>query len=126
MITVAWPYYMIDVFPGIGHVTPRAWRRIPVWAVMVGCGVPPFSAAPSGCSRTVGEPCVADLHIHSRYTRACSRDLTLPNLSWWARRKGVRVLGTGDFTHPAWYEHLREQLRPVEPGLYRLSPEVEQ
>src|SRR5687767_15783288 len=68
---------------------------------------------------------VADLHIHSRYSRACSRDLTLPNLAWWARRKGIGVLGTGDFTHPAWYDHLRETLHPAEPGLYRLSPEAE-
>ncbi|HEV8175950.1 MAG TPA: hypothetical protein VGP91_20095, partial [Actinoplanes sp.] len=44
---------------------------------------------------------VADLHIHSKYSRACSRDLTLPNLAWWARRKGIALLGTGDFTHPA-------------------------
>jgi uncharacterized protein (TIGR00375 family) len=64
---------------------------------------------------------VADLHIHSRYSRACSRDLDLPSLSWWARRKGITLLGTGDFTHPAWYEHLRESLEPAEPGLYRLT-----
>ena len=68
---------------------------------------------------------VADLHIHSRYSRACSRDLDLPNLAWWARRKGITVLGTGDVTHPAWREHLREHLRPAEPGLFRLSPQVE-
>ncbi|UQU65020.1 UvrD-helicase domain-containing protein [Couchioplanes caeruleus] len=69
---------------------------------------------------------VADLHIHSRYSRACSRDLTLPNLAWWARRKGIAVLGTGDFTHPAWFDHLREALRPAsEPGLFRLTPEAE-
>jgi uncharacterized protein (TIGR00375 family) len=64
---------------------------------------------------------VADLHIHSRYSRACSRDLDLPNLAWWARRKGITLLGTGDFTHPAWYDHLREHLEPAEPGLYRLT-----
>ncbi|MGC5018883.1 UvrD-helicase domain-containing protein [Micromonospora sp. DT47] len=83
--------------------------------------MPPFSAASPG-----GVPSfVADLHIHSKYSRACSRDLTLPNLGWWARRKGIGVLGTGDFTHPAWYDHLRETLHPAEPGLYRLSPEAE-
>jgi DNA helicase II / ATP-dependent DNA helicase PcrA len=64
---------------------------------------------------------VADLHIHSRYSRACSRDLDLPNLAWWARRKGITLLGTGDFTHPAWYDHLREHLVPAEPGLFRLD-----
>ena len=63
---------------------------------------------------------VADLHIHSKYSRACSRDLTLETLTWWARRKGITLLGTGDFTHPAWYDHLREVLVPAEPGLYRL------
>ncbi|WP_422754048.1 UvrD-helicase domain-containing protein [Micromonospora sp. WMMD708] len=83
--------------------------------------MPPFSAAPPGGV----PPFVADLHIHSKYSRACSRDLTLPNLGWWARRKGIGVLGTGDFTHPAWYDHLRETLQPAEPGLYRLGPEAE-
>ncbi|MBO4209743.1 AAA family ATPase, partial [Micromonospora echinofusca] len=81
----------------------------------------PFSAAPPGGS----SPFVADLHIHSKYSRACSRDLNLPNLAWWARRKGIGLLGTGDFTHPAWYDHLRETLHPAEPGLYRLGPEAE-
>ncbi|GIF07675.1 DNA helicase [Actinoplanes siamensis] len=66
---------------------------------------------------------VADLHIHSRYSRACSRDLALPNLAWWARRKGIALLGTGDFTHPAWFEHLRESLDPAGPGLFRLNDE---
>ncbi len=70
-------------------------------------------------------PFVADLHIHSRYSRACSRDLNLSTLSWWARRKGITLLGTGDFTHPAWYAHLREALVPAEPGLYRLEPDAD-
>jgi DNA helicase-2/ATP-dependent DNA helicase PcrA len=85
----------------------------------------PFSDVPPGGSAAGAEPFVADLHIHSRYSRACSRDLTLPNLAWWAARKGVRLLGTGDFTHPAWLDHLREHLHPAEPGLFRLSPEAE-
>ncbi|MBO0871158.1 MAG: AAA family ATPase, partial [Micromonosporaceae bacterium] len=66
-------------------------------------------------------PFVADLHIHSRYSRACSRDLNLSTLTWWARRKGITLLGTGDFTHPAWCDHLREALVPAEPGLYKLN-----
>jgi uncharacterized protein (TIGR00375 family) len=69
---------------------------------------------------------VADLHIHSKYSRACSRDLELENLAWWAQRKGIALLGTGDFTHPGWYDHLRETLVPAEPGLYRLAPEREE
>ncbi len=68
---------------------------------------------------------VADLHIHSRYSRACSRDLTLPNLAWWARRKGIALLGTGDVTHPAWFEHLRDNLRDAEAGLFQLADETE-
>ncbi|MFB9181422.1 UvrD-helicase domain-containing protein [Dactylosporangium sucinum] len=66
---------------------------------------------------------VADLHIHSKYSRACSRDLSMETLSWWARRKGITLLGTGDFTHPAWHDHLREVLVPAEPGLFRLDAE---
>jgi DNA helicase II / ATP-dependent DNA helicase PcrA len=76
-------------------------------------------------SSVTADTYVADLHIHSRYSRACSRDLTLPNLAWWARRKGIALLGTGDFTHPAWFDHLREHLVPAEPGLYRLAGEDE-
>ena len=45
---------------------------------------------------------IADLHIHSRYSRATSRDLTPEQLDFQARKKGIRLLGTGDFTHPAW------------------------
>jgi DNA helicase II / ATP-dependent DNA helicase PcrA len=67
----------------------------------------------------------ADLHIHSKYSRACSKDCDLPHLTWWARRKGVTVLGTGDFTHPAWFDHLRENLRPAEPGLFRLRDDAD-
>lgn len=67
---------------------------------------------------------VADLHIHSRYSRACARDLDLGVLTWWARRKGITLLGTGDFTHPAWYQHLRDNLEPAEPGLYRSTAPV--
>jgi DNA helicase II / ATP-dependent DNA helicase PcrA len=85
--------------------------------------VPPFRLPPgigSGADHRV-----ADLHIHSKYSRACSRDLDLPNLAWWARRKGIALLGTGDFTHPGWYDHLRQTLRPAEPGLFRLDPQTE-
>ena len=78
----------------------------------------------SAGSSVTADAYVADLHIHSKYSRACSRDLTLPNLAWWARRKGIALLGTGDFTHPAWFDHLRESLEPAEPGLYRLAAEA--
>jgi DNA helicase-2/ATP-dependent DNA helicase PcrA len=101
----------------------RAWRLVARPAVVTGCSVPLVSEGSSVAADTY----VADLHIHSKYSRACSRDLTLPNLAWWARRKGIAVLGTGDFTHPAWFDHLRENLHPAdEPGLFRLSADAEQ
>ncbi|WP_236795359.1 UvrD-helicase domain-containing protein [Amycolatopsis sp. GM8] len=68
---------------------------------------------------------VADLHIHSKYSRACSKDCDLEHLTWWARRKGITLVGTGDFTHPAWFEHLRENLVPAEPGLFRLREDLD-
>ncbi|MDS1270446.1 UvrD-helicase domain-containing protein [Lipingzhangella sp. LS1_29] len=67
----------------------------------------------------------ADLHIHSKYSRACSRDCDIEHLTWWARRKGISVVGTGDVTHPAWFQHLNEVLEPAEPGLFRLRPELD-
>ncbi|HVR99128.1 MAG TPA: UvrD-helicase domain-containing protein [Thermoanaerobaculia bacterium] len=67
----------------------------------------------------------ADLHIHSKYSRATSRDADLEHLALWARRKGITVVGTGDFTHPAWFEEIRSKLIPAEPGLFRLRPEIE-
>jgi uncharacterized protein (TIGR00375 family) len=63
---------------------------------------------------------VADFHIHSKYSRATSKDMDLENLDKWARIKGIRVLGTGDFTHPEWLKNLKEKLIPVEPGLFKL------
>ena len=67
----------------------------------------------------------ADLHIHSRFSRACSKDCDIRHLSAGALRKGLTVLGTGDFTHPAWAAELRETLVPAEPGLFRIRPELE-
>ena len=67
----------------------------------------------------------ADLHIHSKYSRATSRDLDLEHLSAWACRKGLSVVGTGDFTHPAWRAELKQKLVPAEPGLFRLLPAIE-
>ncbi len=67
----------------------------------------------------------ADLHIHSKYSRACSRDCDLEHLAWWAGRKGIGVVGTGDFTHPVWREELGAKLVPDTPGLFRLRPDLE-
>lgn len=66
---------------------------------------------------------IADLHIHSRYSMATSRDCTPEQLDLWARRKGIGILGTGDFTHPAWRAELKEKLIPAEEGLYVLKEE---
>ena len=66
---------------------------------------------------------IGDLHIHSRYSRATSRELTPEHLDLWARKKGIHILGTGDFTHPAWRAELAEKLEPAEPGLYLLKKE---
>ena len=67
----------------------------------------------------------ADLHIHSKFSRACSRDCDLEHLAWWAGRKGISVVGTGDFTHPVWREELGAKLVPEAPGLFRLRPDLE-
>ena len=67
---------------------------------------------------------IADLHIHSRFSRATSRDGDLPHLDWWARCKGIALVGTGDFTHPAWRAELRQQLIPDGDGLYVLRDEL--
>ena len=62
---------------------------------------------------------VADLHIHSRYAYACSKSLTLPNLAAAAKVKGIDLLATGDFTHPAWLAELRDGMRPADDGVYQ-------
>jgi PHP family Zn ribbon phosphoesterase len=69
---------------------------------------------------------VADLHIHSRYSRATSRNLDLEHLWIWAQRKGVGLVSTGDFTHPGWFAAIDEQLEPAGDGLFALRPELAQ
>lgn len=66
---------------------------------------------------------IADLHLHSRYSTATSRDLSPESLFHWARIKGLAVVGSADFTHPKWREELRLKLEPAEEGLYRLKDE---
>jgi DNA helicase-2/ATP-dependent DNA helicase PcrA len=70
-------------------------------------------------------PFYADLHIHSKYSRATSRDLDFYHLALWAKKKGIGVLGTGDFTHPAWRAAIQSELVPAEPGLFRLREDLE-
>lgn len=65
---------------------------------------------------------IIDLHIHSKYSRACSRDLELPKIAVACGRKGVDICATGDFTHPAWFKHIRESLEEIDgSGLYQLK-----
>ena len=63
---------------------------------------------------------IGDLHIHSRFSMATSREGTPENLDFWARKKGISLIGTGDFTHPVWREELKERLVSEGNGLYRL------
>lgn len=67
----------------------------------------------------------ADLHIHSKYSRATSKDCDLEHLAMWAQKKGLGLIATGDFTHPAWFNEIKEKLIPDGSGAYRLKPEIE-
>ena len=67
---------------------------------------------------------VADIHLHSRWSRATSRDLNPENLHKWSQLKGIGVVGTADFTHPEWLAELKEKLEPAEEGLLRLRPDL--
>jgi DNA helicase-2/ATP-dependent DNA helicase PcrA len=67
---------------------------------------------------------VVDLHIHSHHSRATSRDCNFEGLYKWGKLKGIHVIGTGDFTHPAWFEEMREKLEPAEGGLFKLKDEL--
>ena len=64
---------------------------------------------------------IADLHIHSPFSRATSKSSNLAGLAAWSAVKGIDVIGTGDFTHPGWFRQLRETLQPAEPGFFKLT-----
>lgn len=64
---------------------------------------------------------IADLHIHSRYSRATSPRMNLKEISTWARVKGIDLIGTGDFTHPAHFASIEEELEPAGDGLFTLK-----
>jgi len=65
----------------------------------------------------------ADLHLHSKYSRACSKDLNLENLTQTAKLKGLKLLITGDFTHPAWFKEISQKLQEAGDGVYKLKGE---
>ncbi len=64
---------------------------------------------------------LADLHIHSAYSRATSKESDLFGLAGWAAIKGIHLVASGDFTHPVWFQHLKENLVAAEPGFFRLK-----
>jgi uncharacterized protein (TIGR00375 family) len=66
---------------------------------------------------------IVDLHVHSRYSMATSRNSDLEGLYFWGKLKGINIIGTGDFTHPEWFREISSKLQPVDGGLYRLKPE---
>lgn len=68
---------------------------------------------------------IADLHIHSHYSRATSKTLDPERLSIWAQKKGIALIGTGDFTHPGWVSELNDKLMETQEGLYQLRPQLQ-
>lgn len=64
---------------------------------------------------------VADLEVHSRFSRAVSPQMTLPNIALWAKKKGIDLVGSGDFTHPVWFSEIKSQLSEIAPGIYGLD-----
>ena len=68
---------------------------------------------------------IADLHLHSRYSRATSQDMEVKTLALWAKRKGINLLGTGDFTHPLYFLDLKSKLNPQGNGLFTLKEDPE-
>jgi len=68
---------------------------------------------------------IADLHVHSRFSRATSKNLDLEHLYIFARLKGITVVATGDITHPKWFKEISEKLEPAEKGMYRLKAIIE-
>lgn len=67
---------------------------------------------------------IVDLHVHSHYSRATSKDSTLEGLYRWGKIKGINIIGTGDFTHPEWFAEVQSKLEPAEGGLYKLRDEI--
>ena len=68
---------------------------------------------------------IADFHIHSHFSIATSKNLIPEELDRWAQKKGITVVGTGDFSHPGWLKELKEKLEPAEPGLFTLKKDFQ-
>ena len=67
----------------------------------------------------------ADLHVHSKFSRATAKNLDLENLYISSQLKGITLVATGDFTHPAWFAEIQDKLIPAEPGLFKLKEDIE-
>jgi uncharacterized protein (TIGR00375 family) len=67
---------------------------------------------------------IVDLHIHSHFSRATSKNSTLEGLYYWGKIKGINIIGTGDFTHPQWYAEMKDKLELSEGGLYKLKDSI--
>jgi len=98
-----------------GNLHPNGWHSVGQTEVDYG--------SKSGMTRAIDMQQIADLHIHSKYSRACSRDLTLPNIDRTCRIKGVDIIATGDFTFPAWWRDIKKLLEETTfgSGLYKLK-----
>ena len=68
---------------------------------------------------------IADLHVHSHYSRATARNLDPEHLTLWGKKKGIALIGTGDITHAGWIAELQDKTVEAENGLYRLKPDLE-
>jgi uncharacterized protein (TIGR00375 family) len=64
---------------------------------------------------------IADFHIHSKYSRATSKDMEIINIAKWADKKGIGIIGTGDFQHPKYFGYLKNKLVEAAPGLYKIK-----
>ncbi len=68
---------------------------------------------------------ILDLHMHSKYSRACSKELELPKIAETCAIRGIDIVATGDFTHPKWFAHLKEYLQESGDGIYQLKTDTE-
>ncbi len=66
-------------------------------------------------------PIIADLHLHSKYSRAVSQNMDLEEIARWAKRKGIDLVATGDWTHPLWFREIKTKLKESSPGIFQLN-----